>query len=98
MLLFCLSGLRVTAITKSPLLARASHSAWPIKPDAPVIKIFFAVAIIFLVAFFVIETKVPHPMFNLPAGATLSLQYERYSATTGFQAAIFSGGLRVPMK
>jgi hypothetical protein len=37
-------------------------------------------------------------MFNMPAGSTLSLQYERYSATTGFQAAIFSGGLRVPMK
>ena len=36
--------------------------------------------------------------FSLPVGSALSFQYERYDATTGFQAAIFSGGFRIPMR
>ena len=34
----------------------------------------------------------------LPDGTGLTLQYERYQADNGFQAAIFSAGLRVPIK
>lgn len=34
----------------------------------------------------------------MPAGSTLTLQYERYRATTGFEAGIFTGGVRVPLK
>ena len=37
-------------------------------------------------------------IFHMPSGTALKLQYERYLATTGFQAGIFSGGLRIPLK
>lgn len=45
-----------------------------------------------------IEITPKRSFLNLPVGTALSLQYERYDATTGFQAAIFSGGVRIPMK
>ncbi len=32
-----------------------------------------------------------------PRGSSLTLQYERYVATTGFQAATFSSGFRIPL-
>ena len=32
-------------------------------------------------------------MFNMPAGTALTLQYDRYDATTGFVAGIFTAGL-----
>lgn len=35
-------------------------------------------------------------VFNLPAGTGLTLQYERYRTTTGFEAGIFTTGLRIP--
>ena len=35
-------------------------------------------------------------LFKLAEGSTVVLEYERYRANTGFQAAIFSAGLRVP--
>ena len=35
---------------------------------------------------------------GLPAGTGLTVQYERYRADNGFDAAIFSTGLRVPIK
>jgi hypothetical protein len=38
------------------------------------------------------------PWWWLPPGTSLSLQYERYRANNGFQAGIFSTGLRVPLK
>ena len=34
----------------------------------------------------------------MPPGSTLTLQYERYHATTGFVAGIFTGGVRIPLK
>ena len=34
----------------------------------------------------------------LPEGTGLTVQYERYHADNGFQAAIVSTGLRVPLK
>ena len=34
----------------------------------------------------------------LPAGAGLTLQYERYRADNGFNAGIFSAGLRMPLR
>lgn len=34
----------------------------------------------------------------MPAGSTLTLQYERYHSTTGFVAGIFTGGVRIPLK
>jgi hypothetical protein len=37
-------------------------------------------------------------IFHLPPGTALKLQYERYLATTGFQAGIFSGGFQIPLK
>lgn len=37
-------------------------------------------------------------MFNLPEGTTLTLQYDRYNATTGFVAGIFTAGFKVPLK
>jgi uncharacterized protein DUF3570 len=36
--------------------------------------------------------------FGLPAGTGLTVQYERYQTDDGFDAAIFSTGLRVPIK
>lgn len=36
--------------------------------------------------------------FGMPPGTTLALQYERYRATTGFEAGIFTGGFRIPLK
>jgi hypothetical protein len=38
------------------------------------------------------------PILHLPAGAAVLLQYERYRADNGFDAAIFSTGLRIPLK
>ena len=37
-------------------------------------------------------------LLTMPAGSTLTLQYERYRATTGFEAGIFTGGVRIPLK
>ncbi len=37
-------------------------------------------------------------IFGMPAGTALTLQYERYRSTTGFEAGIFTGGFRVPLK
>jgi hypothetical protein len=37
-------------------------------------------------------------MFHMPGGTTLTLQYERYLSTTGFEAGIFTGGFRIPLK
>ena len=37
-------------------------------------------------------------IFMMPAGTTLKLQYERYRATTGFQAGIFTAGFQIPLK
>ncbi len=34
---------------------------------------------------------------SMPVGTTITLQYERYLATTGFQAAIFTGGVKIPL-
>jgi hypothetical protein len=38
------------------------------------------------------------PWFFLPDGSGLTVQYERYRADNGFQAAIVSTGVRVPIK
>jgi len=38
------------------------------------------------------------PWLWLPGGTGLTLQYERYQADNGFHAAIFTSGLRVPLK
>ncbi len=35
-------------------------------------------------------------LWGMRPGATLSLQYERYSSSTNFNAAIFTGGLTIP--
>jgi hypothetical protein len=37
-------------------------------------------------------------LFGLPQGSGLTLQYERYRADNGFEAAIVSAGVRVPLK
>ena len=37
-------------------------------------------------------------LLAMPAGSALTLQYERYRATTGFEAGIFTGGVRIPLK
>lgn len=37
-------------------------------------------------------------LWGMPRGTALTLQYERYLATTGFEAGIFTGGLRIPLK
>ena len=37
-------------------------------------------------------------IFHMPTGTTLTLQYERYRSTTDFEAAVFTGGFRVPLK
>ena len=37
------------------------------------------------------------PWFFLPEGSGLTVQYERYQADNGFQAGIFSTGVRVPI-
>jgi hypothetical protein len=40
----------------------------------------------------------PHrSLLGLPAGAALTVQYERYRADNGFDAAIFTAGVRVPL-
>jgi Protein of unknown function (DUF3570) len=36
--------------------------------------------------------------FHLPAGTTYSLEFERYAATTGFKADVFTAGIRMPLK
>jgi hypothetical protein len=45
-----------------------------------------------------IEITPKNGMMNMPAGTALTLQYERYRATTGFEAGIFTGGVRIPLK
>ena len=45
-----------------------------------------------------VEVTPPRGFLNLPDGSRVTLQYERYHASTGFNAAVFSGGLRVPLK
>ena len=37
-------------------------------------------------------------LFMMPPGTTLRLQYERYLATTGFQAGVFTAGFQIPLK
>ncbi len=37
-------------------------------------------------------------LFQMPPGTSLKLQYERYLATTGFQAGVFTGGFQIPLK
>jgi Protein of unknown function (DUF3570) len=37
-------------------------------------------------------------LWHMPPGTALTLQYERYVATTGFEAGIFTGGFRIPLK
>lgn len=37
-------------------------------------------------------------LLNLPAGTGLTMQYDRYRATTGFEAGIFTAGFRIPLK
>ncbi len=37
-------------------------------------------------------------IFHMPPGTTLNIQYERYRTTTDFEAAVFTGGFRVPLK
>jgi hypothetical protein len=44
------------------------------------------------------EVTPKNGLFNMPAGTTLTLQYERYRATTGFVAGVFTGGVRIPLK
>jgi hypothetical protein len=39
----------------------------------------------------------PGRILGLPQGSGLSLQYDRYVADNGFQAAIFSAGIRLPL-
>ena len=36
--------------------------------------------------------------WNMPPGTALTLQYDRYLATTGFQAGIVTGGVRIPLR
>ena len=37
-------------------------------------------------------------LFHMPAGTALTVQYDRYRATTGFEAGIFTADFRIPMK
>lgn len=37
-------------------------------------------------------------LWNMPRGASLNLMYERYRSTTGFDAAIFTAGVHVPLR
>jgi uncharacterized protein DUF3570 len=37
-------------------------------------------------------------LFRMPSGTTMVLQYERYLATTAFEAGVFTAGFRIPMK
>jgi hypothetical protein len=45
-----------------------------------------------------VEFTPTHGWFGVPDGTSLMLQYERYQADNGFDAAIVSTGLRVPVK
>jgi len=45
-----------------------------------------------------IELTPKGPFLNMPAGSSLTLEYERYRSTTGFVAGIFTGGIRIPLK
>ena len=45
-----------------------------------------------------LEITKKNGLMGMPAGTTLALQYERYRATTGFEAGIFTGGFRIPLK
>jgi hypothetical protein len=37
-------------------------------------------------------------LFMMPSGTVLKLQYERYLATTGFRAGVFTAGFQIPLK
>jgi hypothetical protein len=37
-------------------------------------------------------------LWHLPPGAALTVQYERYVSTTGFESAILTSGIRIPVK
>jgi hypothetical protein len=45
-----------------------------------------------------VEIVPKRPLWLMPEGAALTLEYERYLADNGFRAAILSTGLRVPLK
>lgn len=45
-----------------------------------------------------VEITPKNGLMGMPAGSSLTLQYERYHATTGFEAGIFTGGVRIPLK
>jgi hypothetical protein len=45
-----------------------------------------------------VEVTPAHAWLGMPDGTSLMLQYERYQADNGFDAAIVSTGLRVPVK
>ena len=58
---------------------------------APKVLIGFALSIIFLIAFFTIETKVEHPMFNLHL---FKIRAFAMGSSAGFLAATARGGLQ----
>lgn len=58
---------------------------------APKVLIGFGLAIIFLIAFFIIETKVQHPMFNLHL---FKIRAFAMGSAAGFLAATARGGLQ----
>ena len=58
---------------------------------APKVLIGFALSIIFLIAFFVIETRVEHPMFNLHL---FKIRAFAMGSSAGFLAATARGGLQ----
>jgi hypothetical protein len=45
-----------------------------------------------------VEITPKNGLMNMPPGTALTLQYERYRATTGFEAGVFTGGVRIPLK
>jgi hypothetical protein len=45
-----------------------------------------------------LELTPTHGVLGMPEGTALTLQYERYRSTTGFEAGIFTGGVRIPLK
>ena len=40
----------------------------------------------------------PKSFSILPEGSGITLQYERYAATNGFASAMFSSGIRIPLR
>lgn len=45
-----------------------------------------------------VEITPKRGILAMPAGSTLTLEYERYRTTTGFEAGIFTGGVRIPLQ